>query len=79
MVSVYSGLSPVVFDGGSPERSPWVDVADLARAGSVTLYQQPPPPGPGALPLHSLAFKLPGSEKSLYDVYWTVEAPASCR
>lgn len=77
MVSVYSGQNPVVFEGGSLERSPWVDVADLERAGAVTFYQQPPP---SALPLHTLAFKLPGSEKSLYDVYWTVVAPtASCR
>lgn len=80
MVSVYWGQNPVVFEGGSPERSPWVDVADLQRAGAVTLYQQPPPQGPGALPLHMLAFKPPGAEKSLYDVYWTVVAPtASCR
>ena len=77
MVSVYSGQNPVVFEGGSLERSPWVDLADLKRAGAVHLYSQPPQPG--ALPLHTLAFKLPGSEKSLYDVYWTVEAPASCR
>ncbi len=80
MVSVYSGQNPVVFEMGSPQSSPWVDQADLKRAGALTLYSRPPRQGPGAPALHTLAFTLPGSEKSLYDVYWTVAAPTrSCR
>lgn len=79
MVSVYSGRNPVVFEEGLTERSPWVDTADVSRAGAVHVYSNPPETLPGPLPLHKLAFKLPGSEESLYDVYWTIVAPRSCR
>ncbi|MBC7994467.1 MAG: glycosyltransferase family 39 protein, partial [Rhizobacter sp.] len=80
MVSVYSGQNPVVFETASLERSPWVDLADLTRAGAVYVYSQVPEQLPGPLPLHRLAFTLPGGEKSLYDVYWAVVAPTdSCR
>jgi 4-amino-4-deoxy-L-arabinose transferase-like glycosyltransferase len=80
MVSVYSGQNPVVFEVGSPQRSPWVKLDSLQRAGAVYLYNEPPQQGPVALPVHTLAFKLPGNDTSLYDVYWTVVAPtASCR
>lgn len=78
MVSVYSGQNPVVFEMGSPQRSPWVDRADLGRAGAVHLYSEPPPQPPGSAPLHRLAFRQPGSDQSLYDVYWTLSVPAPC-
>jgi len=78
MVSVYSGQNPVVFEMGLVARSPWVKPDDVSRAGAVYLYSSAPELMPGPLPLHKLEFKLPGSEKSLYDVYWTVVAPRAC-
>jgi 4-amino-4-deoxy-L-arabinose transferase-like glycosyltransferase len=81
MVSVYSGSNPAVLESGQHERSPWVDLADLARAGTVYVYSSAPAqlPGPLPLPLHKLEFKPPGTERSLYDVYWTIVAPQHCR
>jgi len=79
MVSVYSGRNPTVLEMGLPERSPWVDLADLREAGAVYVYSQEPATLPGPLPLHKQEFMLPGSEKSLYDVYWTIVVPSRCR
>lgn len=79
MVSAYSGHNPAILEMGLPERSPWVDLADLRRSGAVYVYSQPPEALPGPLPLHKQEFKLPGGKASLYDLYWTVVPPERCR
>jgi hypothetical protein len=79
MISVYSGENPAIFEMGVPERSPWIDQADLKQAGAVYAYGEAPAQLPGPGPLHKLEFKRLGSDKSLYDVYWTIVPPVSCQ
>ena len=79
MVSVYSGQNPALLEMGMPERSPWVDLADLQRSGAVYLYSRASDAPPEHPSMRKLEFKLLGNDKSLYDVYWTVVAPQACR
>ncbi|HET7792049.1 MAG TPA: hypothetical protein VFL64_01585, partial [Rhizobacter sp.] len=78
MVSVYSGQNPAILEAGVPALSPWIDMADLQRSGAVYVYNEPPARLPGPEPLNKHAFTLPGSDKSLYDVYWTIVPPKAC-
>jgi len=78
MVSVYSRQNPALLEMGMPERSPWVDLADLQRSGAVYLYSRASDAPPEHPPMRKLEFKLPSNDKSLYDVYWTIVAPQAC-
>jgi 4-amino-4-deoxy-L-arabinose transferase-like glycosyltransferase len=47
-VAVYSSDRPRVIVHGNPQKSPWIDVADVARRGAVLVWQ--PRPGATGLP-----------------------------
>jgi 4-amino-4-deoxy-L-arabinose transferase-like glycosyltransferase len=77
MVSVYSGQNPVVYEMGDPVRSPWVDAADLKRSGAVYVYGATPAEPPGGGAVRKREFRVPVSDKSLWDVYWVVVPPVA--
>lgn len=76
LVSVYSGLYPVVLEAGDFGKSPWVDPADLARRGAVVMSFV----APGPLPLGSApsSMRLPSKQehdKAPLEIFWHVQPP----
>jgi hypothetical protein len=58
-IAVYSPDRPHVIVHGNPTKSPWIDMADVARRGAVLVWQ--PQPGATGLPDY-LRATFPGAE-----------------
>jgi 4-amino-4-deoxy-L-arabinose transferase-like glycosyltransferase len=76
MVSVYSGLFVPVLEVNDPRKSPWLDLADMKRRGSV--YVGPPHTlPPGYRPLGSILFPHKrGAAGEGTQVHWGYRSPA---
>lgn len=76
-LSAYVSSHPVVLEDGQPKASPWVDVQDMARAGSVVLVNDP-----GQLPsdvwhTRDMTLSPPDGIRGVPPVYWGIRRPSN--
>jgi hypothetical protein len=77
LVSVYSGLYPVVLEQGDFGKSPWVNPQELDRAGALELHGPMPI---SQIPSEQPYFPVPAPETQggRAGVFWRVRQPQAC-
>jgi 4-amino-4-deoxy-L-arabinose transferase-like glycosyltransferase len=79
-MAAYAGSFPWVLEDDDPSKSPWVDVADMGKQGSVVFKRTVAELPPGAIHTDAMYLAPPPRVKGVWPIVWAIRPPqAGCR
>lgn len=74
-LAAYAGGFPQVLEDDDPSKSPWVDVADMSRQGSVVLKRSVGELPAGAIHTSEMYLAPPARVKGVWSIVWGIRLP----
>jgi 4-amino-4-deoxy-L-arabinose transferase-like glycosyltransferase len=74
-LAAYAGGFPNVLEDDDPSKSPWIDVAEMTKQGSVVLKRTVGELPPGAIHTDTMYLAPPAHVKGVWPIVWAIRLP----